>query len=64
MMYHLSSTFFGTVNGDGKSHEPFVFFGFIIDYCFERLLGSLHELLKAKCCAKVDTKNIVKYRRI
>ena len=24
MMYHLCSTFYGTVRGDGKSHEPFV----------------------------------------
>ena len=34
--YHLCNTFYGAVRGDGKSHEPFVFFGFIIDYCFER----------------------------
>ena len=35
------------------------FLCFLIDFCCEKLLGSLHELLEAKCCAKVDTKNIV-----
>lgn len=46
------------VSGDGKKVN---WICFLIDFCCEKLSGSLHELYEAKCCAKVDTKNIVNY---